>query len=84
MSMFWWLVKNEQLRYYRNRNAEFQRREKERKQKEEQEKTDATIEESDTLSAMRVTLDEERQQEIDKLQNSLNYHVFFCHALAEH
>ena len=38
MSMFWWLVKNEQLRYYRNRNAEFQRREKERKQKEEQEK----------------------------------------------
>ena len=38
MSMFWWLVKNEQLKYYRNRNAEFQRREKERKQKEEQEK----------------------------------------------
>lgn len=38
MSMFWWLVKNEQLRYYRNRNAEFQRRERERKQKEEQEK----------------------------------------------
>lgn len=38
MSMFWWLVKNEQLRYYRNKNAEFQRREKERKQKEEQEK----------------------------------------------
>ena len=38
MSIFWWLVKNEQLRYYRNRNAEFQRREKERKQKEEQEK----------------------------------------------
>ena len=38
MSMFWWLVKNEQLRYYRNRNAEFQRREKERKQKDEQEK----------------------------------------------
>ena len=38
MSMFWWLVKNEQLRYYRNRNAEFQRREKERKQKEEQKK----------------------------------------------
>ena len=40
-------------------------------QKEEQEKTDATIEESDTLSAMRVTLDEERQQEIDKLQKEM-------------
>ena len=40
-------------------------------QKEKQEKTDATIEESDTLSAMRVTLDEERQQEIDKLQKEM-------------
>lgn len=33
--------------------------------------TSATIEESDTLSAMRVTLDEERQQEIDKLQKAM-------------
>ncbi|MGN0973822.1 MAG: SpoIIIAH-like family protein [Bacilli bacterium] len=40
-------------------------------QNEEQEETDATIEESDTLSAMRVTLDEERQQEIDKLQKEM-------------
>ena len=35
------------------------------------EKTNATIEESDTLSAMRVTLDEERQKEIDKLQKEM-------------
>ncbi len=41
---------------------------KEEKAKEE---VDATIEESDTLSAMRVTLDEERQKEIDKLQKEM-------------
>ena len=35
------------------------------------EKTNATIEENDTLSAMRVTLDEERQKEIDKLQKEM-------------
>lgn len=41
---------------------------KEEKAKEE---VDATIEESDTLSAMRVTLDEERQKEIDRLQKEM-------------
>lgn len=35
------------------------------------EKTNATIEEDDTLSAMRVNLDEERQKEIDKLQKEM-------------
>ena len=38
---------------------------------QKEEKTNATIEESDTLSAMRVNLDEERQKEIDKLQKEM-------------
>ena len=38
---------------------------------EQKETTKATIEESDTLSAMRVTLDQERQEEIEKLQKEM-------------
>ena len=40
-------------------------------QEEKKDSTKATLEESDTLTAMRVTLDEERQEEIGKLQKEM-------------
>ena len=40
-------------------------------QTESKSKTKATLEESDTLTAMRVTLDEKRQEEIGKLQKEM-------------
>ena len=66
MSMFWWLVKNEQLRYYRNKNAEFQRRERERKQKEEQEKQ-KRIERERYYSKLEAI-----ENEIKYLRNTIN------------
>ena len=53
MSMFWWLVKNEQLRYYRNRNAEFQRREKERKEREQRERQQKELQRKEHIEYMR-------------------------------
>ena len=53
MSMFWWLVKNEQLRYYRNRNKEFERREKERKEREQRERQQKELQRKEHIEYMR-------------------------------